>query len=287
MGGFFILFSKMKVSIIGLGWLGFPLAKSLQSKGFTVIGSTTSLEKKDRIEKLGITSVLLEMAPHPIGLGFHPLFDADILIITIPPKSRQQSVDFYLEQLKYLKSMITNSKVKRIIFISSTSIYPEDPRRKEYLESEPLNLENTGNQIQLRGESLLQGSKDYELTIIRFGGLMGGNRIPGKYFAGKENVLGHTRVNFIHILDAIGIVEWVILKGLWNETFNGVAPFHPFRKEIYEKNVIEYGLESPKSYSTGIHSLDRLISSQKIQDSGYQFKNPNPLDFRYDLNESI
>jgi nucleoside-diphosphate-sugar epimerase len=287
MGGFFIQFSKMKVSIIGLGWLGLPLAKSLQSKGFSVIGSTTSLEKKDSIEKLGITSVQFEMAPHPIGLGFAPLFDVDILIITIPPKSRQQSGDFYLEQLKYLKSMVTNSKVKKIVFISSTSIYPEDPRQKEYFQSESLNLENTGNQTQFKGEALFQNERNYDLTIIRFGGLMGGNRIPGKYFAGKQNVIGHTRVNFVHILDAIGIVEWVILKGLWNETFNGVAPSHPFRKEIYERNAIEYGLDPPKSYSPENSSLDRLISSQKIQDSGYQFIKPNPLDFEYDLNERI
>ena len=277
----------MKVSIIGLGWLGLPLGKSLQSNGFKVIGSTTSVKKKELIEKSGIDTVKLEMAPHPIGLGFSPLFETDVLIITIPPKTRQQSGDFYLEQLKYLKSMALSLTVKKIIFISSTSIYPEVPRQQEYLESEFLNLENSGNQTLLRGEAFFQNSKDFELTILRFGGLMGGNRIPGKYFSGKENVTGHTRVNYIHLLDAIGIIEWVILKELWNETFNGVAPIHPSRKEIYDKNTADFGLEPPKSYSEEVSDLERIISSQKIQGAGYQFKKPNPLDFEYDTIKSI
>ena len=34
------------IGIIGLGWLGLPLAKNLQRQGFTIFGTTTSLEKK-------------------------------------------------------------------------------------------------------------------------------------------------------------------------------------------------------------------------------------------------
>jgi hypothetical protein len=116
---------------------------------------------------------------------------------------------------------------------------------------------------------------------------MGGNRIAGKYFAGKQNVEGYTRVNFIHLLDAVGIVEWVISKELWNDTFNGVAPIHPLRKEIYERNALDYGFESPKGYSLEFKSGDRLISSKKIQERGYHFLRSNPLDFEYDIHKSV
>ena len=44
-----------KISILGCGWLGFPLAKALLSKGLSVKGSTTSSEKLATLEKAGIT----------------------------------------------------------------------------------------------------------------------------------------------------------------------------------------------------------------------------------------
>ena len=37
----------MKISIIGLGWLGLPLADHLIEQGYQVLGSTTSKEKSD------------------------------------------------------------------------------------------------------------------------------------------------------------------------------------------------------------------------------------------------
>lgn len=42
------------ISILGCGWLGLPLAKSLLEKGFSVKGSTTSIKKIALLEKFGI-----------------------------------------------------------------------------------------------------------------------------------------------------------------------------------------------------------------------------------------
>jgi nucleoside-diphosphate-sugar epimerase len=274
----------MKISIIGLGWLGLPLARSLQKKGFSVIGSTTSSEKKERISENGVLVIQMELAPLPIGIGFTKLFEADIMIITIPPKSQQQPGNLYLEQLKYLKEMISKSEVKKVIFISSTGIYPESTKSEPYSESDFIFLENTGNQNQFRAESLFKNESTFKATIIRFGGLMGENRIPGKYFSGKENVIGHTKVNFIHQEDAVRLIEWVITTELWGKIFNGVAPIHSFRKDIYEKNAAQYGMIAPKSYSLEIVEGNRLISSDKIISTGFEFKFPNPLSFEYHSN---
>lgn len=89
----------------------------------------------------------------------------------------------------------------------------------------------------MNAENLLWKNKTYDLTVIRFGGLLGDNRIPGKYFSGKENVPGHPPVNYIHRKDAVNAVLWIIEKNLWNETYNIVCPKHPekrpFRKKCY------------------------------------------------------
>ena len=111
---------------------------------------------------------------------------------------------------------------------------------------------------------------------------MGADRIPGSYFSGKEEVAGHTRVNFIHQLDAARMIAWVLDQGLWNQTFNGVAPEHPLRREVYAKNASALGILPPASYlEAADEKVGRWISSEKISATGFSFDFPNPLDFSY------
>jgi nucleoside-diphosphate-sugar epimerase len=269
------------VSIIGLGWMGKPLALLLQQKGFQVKGSTTSPEKLKKLQAKGFEAIHFSLNPHPEGTGFNALFQSEILVVNIPPKTRSGNGTFYLEQLKYLRGLIDNSQIRKVVLVSSTGIYPEIPCPVEYSEDYPITLENTGNETLLRAEQFMDQNRKYELTIVRFGGLMGEDRIPGKYFSGKENVTGHTRVNYIHQIDAVRILDWIIRQELWNDTFNGVSPFHPLRREIYEKTAHELGITPPKNYLIEEEGNDRLISSSKIIETGFEFEFPHPLEFTY------
>ena len=267
------------VSIIGLGWLGLPLANCLKKKGFEVKGSTTSPKKLSDLNSAGFSTSLLKFAPHPEGKGFQDLFESDILFINIPPRSRTMPDSFHPEQVKFIKSMAVQAGIKKIIYVSSTSIYPD--LNKELDESFLMTKENTGNSALFQSETLLLQNPEYDLTIVRFGGLLGVDRIPGKYFSGKSNVVGDSPVNYIHRDDAVGISSWVIENNLWNQVFNGVAPKHPKRKLVYEKNSLELGFPPPSDYSDEGSTDWKQISSQKIISTGYKFQIPDPLDFWY------
>lgn len=271
-----------KVSIIGLGWIGLPLAHYLKLREIEVIGSTTSSDKLSRIQSEGISALHFVLNPFPQGKGFQALFQADLLVVNIPPRSRTQGADFYIEQLKFLRSMIDQCPVKKVIFVSSTGIYPEVPKEEEYAEDFLFSMEICGSQTLLKAEQLMEKDRSFDLTIVRFGGLMGGERIPGKYVAGKENVAGHTRVNFIHRNDAVGILAWIIEKDLWNEIYNGVAPIHSLRRDIYERNHQDLRFPLPGSYQQTNSGEDRLISGKKILETGFHFEFPDPVDFKYE-----
>lgn len=275
------------VSIIGLGWIGTPTAHLLKDS-FEVIGSTTTSEKQAKLAAEGIKAFRFSLNPHPEGTGFNALFQSEILIVNIPPRSRTGDGAFHLEQIKYLRSLLDNSPVKKVLFVSSTGVYPNENLDGKYVEDFPVSLENTGHDTIFRAEQMLDasatlstGGRSYDLTIVRFGGLLGDDRIPLRYFSGKENVAGHTRVNFIHRQDAARMLAWVVEKGLWNETFNGVASEHPLRREIYEKLSKETGMAPPASYQNEPEGSDRLVSSEKILSTGFQFTFPDPLDFTY------
>ncbi|RAI95041.1 NAD-dependent epimerase/dehydratase family protein [Algoriphagus yeomjeoni] len=268
-----------QISIIGLGWIGLPLAQYLQKNGHAVIGSTTSADKQEKIKDLGVEAIQFALVPFPQGKAFQKLFTSEVLVINIPPKSRTTDGKFYLEQMKYLRTMVDQAGIEKIIFVSSTGVYPNDSRTESYLEAEEVTEANTGNITLLKGEKTFKDAN--ELTIVRFGGLMGDDRIPGKYVAGKENVAGHTRVNYIHKSDAVRMLAWIIEKELWGKIYNGVAPIHSLRKDIYERNVLDLGFEPPKSYENALEGDTRLISGRKILETGFEFEYPDPIDFPY------
>ena len=271
-----------KVSIIGLGWLGEAAGLLLQRQGHLVLGSSTRPEKVELLRGKGLDAIHFALDPDPKGTAYHRLFDSEILIVTLPPRSRHGDGEAYLQQLASLRTLVANSAVKQIIFISSTRIYPNENKAASYTEEEQITENNAGNSILYRAEQLMADSPSYSLTILRMGGLMGADRIPGSYFSGKEEVVGHTRVNFIHQDDAARMIAWVLDQGLWNQTFNGVAPEHPLRREVYAKNASTLGILPPVSYQEAVdEKVGRWISSEKISATGFSFDFPNPLDFSY------
>ena len=81
-----------KISILGCGWLGLPLAKSLIAKGFEVKGSTTSLEKILLLQKAGMNAYQITVSEQGINGDIDSfLSDSEILILDIPPKLRGNS----------------------------------------------------------------------------------------------------------------------------------------------------------------------------------------------------
>jgi nucleoside-diphosphate-sugar epimerase len=234
------------------------------------------------LRKRGLDAIHFALTPAPERTDYYRLFDSEIMVVTLPPRSRQGDGELYLQQLASLRELIARSSVKQLIFISSTGIYPNEIKSSLYTEAEPINTSNAGNPVLHQAEALMESPSSYQLTVLRMGGLMGADRIPGTYFSGKEQVVGHTRVNFIHQADAARMVAWVINQGLWNQTFNGVAPEHPFRREVYAKNSSTLGILPPASYQDAAdEKVGRWISSEKIRGTGFTFDFPNPLDFTY------
>lgn len=266
----------MRVSIIGLGWLGEPLADYLLGENFEIIGSTTSVEKAERLKKKGINAYPFFLGPLANGEGKNLLFTADVLIINIPPMNRTSPGGFHLEQIKELKSLIQEGSIPKVLFISATSVYPD--LNQEAKESDE--LVTSGNHTLLDAENLLSNNKTYDLTVIRFGGLLGDDRIPGLYVSNKEGVIGDAPVNYIYRMDAVRMIAWVIERELWNEVYNGVSPFHPLRREVYEKNAAMLRFPPPVSYVDEGVTFWKKVSSEKICKTGFKFTH-HPLHFPY------
>jgi nucleoside-diphosphate-sugar epimerase len=265
----------MKISILGCGWLGFPLAKYLVENGHSIKGSTTSESKIALLSERRIEPFLLKFSPEIESENLDNFLNSDILIICIPPRAGKYGEDFHVQQIQSLIQHLPSSPIQSIIYTSSTSVYP-DLNREVNEDDEVIE-----NHALIKVENLLKNLPQ-NVTILRCGGLMGEERIPAKYFAGKTINTGEIPVNYVHQQDVIQIITMILEKDFWNETFNVVSPIHPIRKEIYLKNCEDFGFEKP-IFEEPIESISyKIISPQKlILRTGYRFLFSNPLDFRY------
>jgi len=265
-----------QISILGCGWLGFPLAKSLLQKGFLVNGSTTTLEKIPVLENAGIDTFQIVLSEEEINGDIDNfLSNSEILIIDIPPKLRGNSSENFIQKIKNFIPFIEKSSVEKVIFVSSTSVYSDAISIDLITEETIPNPDTESGKQLLEAEKLLQNNSNFTTTVIRFGGLIGENRHPIKFLAGRENLENpEAPINLIHQLDCIGILEGILEKNCFGETFNAVAPFHPSRKVYYSKKAMELDLPLPK-FDESKPSVGKIISSEKVMTVlGYEFQKP-------------
>ena len=267
-----------QISILGCGWLGLPLAKALLTNGFSVKGSTTSKSKLSTLKSLGIEPFLVSLdSKSIIGAIENFLSESQTLIIDIPPKLRGKNNDssstnekIFVEKIKTLIPHIEKSKIENVLYVSSTSVYGEVTGTITE-ETLPQPDTESGKQL-LEAEMLLQNNTNFKTTIIRFGGLIGEDRNPVTFLAGKQNLENpETPINFIHQQDCIGIILKTLGSHSWNEIYNGVSPFHPTREAYYTQKATELALALPQ-FDHSKYSSEKLILSNKVDTVlGYTF----------------
>lgn len=269
------------VSIIGCGWLGIPLAEKLLGTGYTVKGSTTSAEKLPVLRQKGIDAYQLSLTPEPVG-DLSTLLQADTLIIDIPPKAGKMGDAFHPEQIRQLANALRQSSVGHVIYVSSTSVYPELSR--VVVEEDVKTPDESAAPGLVQAEQYIQQlTPNCLTTVLRCGGLMGYDRIPGKYVAGRTVDSGAVPVNYLHQDDAVGLLTVIIKLGITG-IYNAVAPEHPTREAIYRKSCADFGYQLPTFVVPDEPVPYKTISVDKLtQATNYQFAYPDPLQFLYQL----
>ena len=93
-----------KVAIVGLGWLGMPLAMSLTARGWQVTGSKTTQDGVEAARMSGIEGYPLRLEPELVCEtdDLDALMDVDALVITLPARRSGPGEDFYLQAMQEL-----------------------------------------------------------------------------------------------------------------------------------------------------------------------------------------
>lgn len=273
------MIENKRISILGCGWLGFPLSQKFIDTGFEVKGSTTSENKLEILQSNKIQPFLIKLEENQVNGNIIEFLNySKILIIDIPPGLRKiTETSFgktFVNKIKTLLPFIENSTIEKVIFISSTSVYADFGSIPIVTEKSKLHPDTESGKQLVEVENLLRNNKNFETTIIRFGGLIGKDRNAIKMLAGKTNIANpEAPINLIHQVDCIGIISEIIQQNNWNETFNAVAPFHPTRKKYYTEKAKALNLPKPE-FSENEISIGKIVSSEKLEKAlEYGYKN--------------
>jgi len=177
------------------------------------------------------------------------MYHCDVFVIAIPPR------ECYLEVLE--ENVQKLDAKTQVILLSSISFYD-------------------GKKLVVQAESLLQ-SMHKGVTVLRLGGLMGYDRIAGKYTAGKV-LPADSRTNYIHRDDVLEIIKCIIEKDIRAEAFKVVAPVQSTKKVLFEQNAKQFGFAE-----TGFLAGDeeeKVLSPKKLCERlDYNFLKEDVLTF--------
>lgn len=265
----------MICSVLGCGWLGLPLAKFLVEKKCRVKGSTTREEKLDYLEEQGIEPFQIKLYPHQVMGKIAEFADADVLILNFPPGRYKYdiSVSFPATVARLLEA-IKDNPPKHLLFVSSISVYGDSP--EPVTEESPTFPSRQSGIALVEVEEMLRHS-GIPMTILRMGGLVGYNRRPGRFLAGRKNLIqANAPVNLVHLDDCIHVIWQIIQQDRWGEVFNVCADDHPKRKEFYTFAATQMGLPVPE-FRPDQTEGGKCVSNAKLKESlnfSFQYADP-------------
>ncbi|WP_459212264.1 NAD(P)-binding domain-containing protein [Aquimarina rhabdastrellae] len=264
-----------QISIIGSGWLGTPLAQHFLSLGHTVKASSTSIEKKATLTEQGMVPYIFKLGEKTeTSLLQDFLKDSEWLIINFPPKRIPDIETIYSDQIKAILPYI--NPTQKVLFVSSTSVYQNtNDWVTETLAPQP---EKASGKAVFAVENLLKATLQDRLTILRFAGLIGYDRLPGRFLANKKNVAnGKAPINIIHRDDCIGLIDCIVTTNCTGVVLNGCADEHPLREVFYSLAAKRIQMEPPTFLDSDTIAFKKISNTKSKEVLKYTYKYPDPL----------
>jgi nucleoside-diphosphate-sugar epimerase len=248
-----------KIQIIGSGWLAQPLAQTLKQEGYTVSLTSRDTDKCHQLTQAGLHTHLFDITD--ASSNFAEVLNCDMLIIAITCKD--------LIAFKRFADAIANIDIKHVLYVSSTSVY----RSINDVVVEDQALENPDSII-YQIEQTLAGIAPTPLTRLRFSGLIGPKRHPGRFFRGGKSIKQpDAPVNLIHLDDCIGLIQAILNQpNTWGQAFNGSASTHPIKRDFYTHAFAQLGTALPPFSDDPANAYKIVINTKSKSVLNYTYK---------------
>jgi nucleoside-diphosphate-sugar epimerase len=269
----------MNIAILGCGYLGRELLKSLSKENNFITATTKNPNSLKKICDLSQSCKVIDAKDEE---DIYLLVkENDLIIVTIYSEDLSDIGNAYLKTAQNIKNAAKKIKEKkRVIFISQSIIYG-DHFGKWVDEDAALNSKDDLSKIIKDAENTYLSMKEYnfDVTILRIARMYGEKReLLNLAKIMKNNILkGNSSyfTNLVHVSDVVNAINFVIENNLLG-IFNVVDDEHLTRKELLEKickklNVPSISWDDSKNI---FEDSNKRVSNYRIKEAGFIFKYP-------------
>lgn len=250
-----------KIAFLGCGWLGLPTAQAFLSEGWQVSVSTTSSNKLETFQSLGLKFYLLDI--YGELLDAQPFWQSDVLCITVPFKRSLNDPWVYPEAMQKVMQVARTAGITRVILTSSTSVYAADVGLCD--EMSPTGSSERSKVLH-QVEQYVLNVEGCKATVLRLAGLIGPGREPGRFLRGMTDLPNPNHpVNLVHLADVVQVIRAVVDQEAWGHIFNVVADEHPTRQEFYMHQAQQIGLDPP-IFLAGTQTSGKHVSNDLVKE---------------------
>ncbi len=270
------------ILIVGAGWLGTPLAQSLNNDGHDVVVTRRSQERLDELPSDLSKAELLDLSDKNANVKLTKLIlrhGIDGIVGAFPPGFRKGGGQAYAQQWATLVNIAKQHDIKKIVMVSSTTVYPNQPSDMTEESACLANAENHPDfsdnaQIMLKAEqSVIDSGVNY--AILRCSGLIGPERNPARFAMKLKQISRKAPANMLHQDDAIAAVAFA-LNYLDNQVVNVTTPNTVSKAEFYQAAISKSGTDI--SLPPVTDDVDKRIVADKLISLGYKFRFNSTLD---------
>jgi nucleoside-diphosphate-sugar epimerase len=270
--------SGVKIGLLGCGDIGTRLYALLEKSGAEVTAYRRNIEP---LKGLNAQSMDFSVESDLTGLSQKAF---DYVVITLVPDRNESSREAayqkgYVDNLERILSALNPTALKRIFWVSSTSVYAQTDNQWVDERSETKPTAATAQKL-LEAEHLLHKSP-IESTVVRFSGIYRSDRY--RYLDKlKNHQLASTAttnyyMNRIHVDDCARLLDFLIHKAqsdavepLYNGTDTSPVDYETFVAYLSDNMQLPLNedlvADAPSSY--------KRIRNQKIQEAGFEFLYP-------------
>ncbi|GET22340.1 MULTISPECIES: SDR family oxidoreductase [Prolixibacter] len=271
------------ISILGCGWLGTSLAKAWLKKGAIVNGSVRDEAVFPSLAAQGIRPFRVNVEENGIFSNAEAFWNCDVLVVSIPPARNERVTEVYPRLAEQVVAEVKRRSIPRVVFISSTSVYPETGG--EVNEETSGRPEKPSGIALWQAEQLFLQEESFRTLVVKPGGLIGPGRLPGNFIRkAHPSRPGNVPVNLVHSDDVVEAILHLTEVEKDSAVYNIVSPEHPLRSELYSRAAELQGIGLP-DFPVGENVKFKTVSSQKLIDTGFRFTYRNPLAALEDLYE--
>lgn len=265
----------MRASIIGVGWLGEQMADFLLERNVSVIGTTTSTEKVKRLESKGINAINFDLKSTELSPQIlNEIAQSDWVIFTIPPSNFGSN--YATHCIRFFEQLQKHTLKGTLIYTSSTSVYGNEERTVDETSETAPQSENAVQIVKV--ENFIRNHFN-RFSIWRMGGLVGPNRHPINFLAGRSGVSKPLApVNLVHSEDVNKVLQQYV-EGEWKYSLlNLCSPEHPNKKEYYTQ-VAENRNKSLPKFDEQDQRKDKVVRSKYLNEAAFSYNYPSPFDY--------